>query len=870
MRGSKDSQIQAIADAVNICCMRISSSERHSISDVLHVVQEDFTALGFCITQLWLSQHDGSLSHLKADGTHTNLPPRETTKIIREVFSVDNGVSSSNEDQRQHDVSICSGQVNRRDTSWHDLNVLIKSSLSIRSDKLQDGAANTDEQKNLNWKSIYLTPITMDSFTNPTSCHLKCMGYIIAVEDFSGVSNSVVSRLANTYQSNSNRLVSLLLYRLLAAAVGARLAVLEQRAEEKQLPQCEGISAAPPPIDHLSGMLRCLENLSTANQACDITHTLVCAGISLLKSPFCFVLEASSLSFPSSSFSVIPHKNEGTATLPDQSNTSDIWRAALYSAYSDRFDLLGNRIKNTHNTSLECRGLIATLLSLSAKLDKHQSNTSYLPSRSETVGKQNKTGFHNFQEIIRLKASTTELISTGLMMVDFDTEVEVWDLLCTCVFDISDTSGDGLNGFVRDESSKYQIGSSSCIYVVAYPCSSSSPLINLSSSPIPESLHVTYFEKDGESSRRKSHIMPSTEYSMASSLRVMKQLASFAAVAYAKVHTEIEISWRRKQDTVNQELLNVMQSAKNSNYARKNTEPSLHPDSREQFEKISGIIEKSSFSDIFMASESHLLVCACSLHSSVLQSSPLTALQNDHTVFHRFTSSEGVKSALVFPLKNTVPWLKRLKAGKCVRVGPDYNLLDFPEVEEEEEEEEEVEEEGEEVEEEEVEEVEEEEEIRSDKFLASDASKLSSILKKDDTQHVLNGALLVPLLCETGDDLCILVLKDQMSSHLNTGDPTMRPKTGQFTISDANFLTSSMTYVHLLSAVRSAYNSTLKYAKECSIRAEDSKISNHTAPLKGEGMLKSSEGVDLEAPYLSKCRQALAVKRAGPGTSYSI
>ena len=830
MRGSKDSQIHAIADAVNICCMRISSSERCSISDVLHAVQDDFTALGFCVTQLWLSQHDGSLTHLKADGTHTNLPPRETTKIIREVFSVNNGATSSNEDQRQHDVNLCSGQVNRRDTSWHDLYVLIKSSLSIRPDKMQDGAADTDEQKNLNWKSIYLTPIAMDSFTKPTSCHLKCMGYIIAVEDFSGVSNSVVSRLAHTYQSNSNRLVSLLLYRLLAAAVGTRLAVLEQSAEGKQLPQCEEIAAPPPPPnDHLSGMLRCLEDLSTANQACDITHTLVCAGISLLKSPFCFVLEAPSLSFPSCSFSVIPNKNEGTATLLDQSNTSDVGRATVYSAYSDRFDLSGNRIKNTFNTSLKCRGLIATLLSLSARLDKHQSNTLYLQRRSETVGKQNGTESRNSQEIIRLKASTTELISTGLLMTDFDTEVEIWDLLCTCVFDISDTSGDELNGSVGDESYKYQIGSLSCIYVVAYPHSSSSPLINLTSSPIPGSLHVSYSEKDGESSRKKSHNMPSTECFMARSLRVMKQLTSFAAVAYAKIHTEIEISWRRKHDTVNQELLNVMQSANNSNYARKNAEPYLHPDSREQFEKISGIIEKASSSDIFMASETHLLVCSSSLNSSVLHSSPLTVLEDDHTIFHRFTTSEGVKSVLIFPLKNTVPWLKRLKAGECVRVGPDYSLLDFPEEEE-------------------------------------SVSKLSSILNKDDTHHVLNSALLVPLLCETGDDLCILVLKDKMSSLLTTGDPTMRSKAEQFTISDTDFLTSSMTYVHLLSAVRSAYNATLNYTKERHIMTEDSKISDHTAPLMGT--LKSSEVVDLEAPYLSKCRQAMAVKRTG--TSYSI
>lgn len=822
MRGSKDSQIQAIADAVNICCMRISSSERHSISDVLHVVQEDFTALGFCVTQLWLSQHDGSLTHLKADGTHTNLPPRETTKIICEVFSVNNGVSSSNEDQRQHDVNICSGQVNRRDTSWHDLNVLIKSSLSIRSDKMQDGPVNTDEQKYLNWKSIYLMPITVDSFTKPTSCHLKCMGYILAVEDFSGVSNSLVSRLANTYQSNSRRLVSLLLYRLLAAAVGTRLAVLEQRAEEKQLRQCEGISAAPSPIDHLSGIQRCLEDLSTANQAYDITHTLVCAGMSLLKSPFCFVLEAPSLSYPSCSFSVIPHTNGSTATLSDQCNTSDVRSAAVYSAYCDRSGLLGNRIKNTYNASLECRGLIATLLSLAAKLDKHQSNTTCLPRRSATVGKHNRTGSRNSQEIIRLKASTTELISTGLMMIDFDTEVELWDLLCTCVYDNSDISGDGLKRLVGDESYKYQIGSSSCIYVVAYPYSSSSPSINISSSPIPESSHVTTSEKDVESSGTNSHNMQLTEYSMASSLHVMKQLVSFAAVAYAKIHTEIEINWKRKHDTVNQELLHSMQSATNSNYARKNSVPSLHPNSQEQFEKISGIIEKSSFSDIFMASESYLLVCA---HS-------LGVFLDGLTVFHQLTSSGNVKSDRMFPLKNTAPWLKRLKAGKSVRVGTDYNLVDFTE-----------------------------EEIRSDKSSFFDAYKLSSILNKDDTIHVPNSALLVPLLCETGDDLCILVLKDKVSSLCATGNSTMRSKTEQFTISDADHVTSSMTYVHLLSAVRSAYNSTLNYAKECPIMTEDLKISNHTAPLKGT--LKSSKGVDLEAPYLSKCRQAMAVKRAG-------
>ena len=574
MTGLEEAQIQAIVDAVNKCCMQISLTERCSISDALHVSQVDLSILGFCVTQLWLSRPDGSLTFLKSDGSTTNSSPQETAKILRDVFSVETGSSLSNEDQGQH-INISSGQVNRRDTSWHDLNVLIRSSLSRCLDRGEDGAANTDDVKSSNWKSIYLIPITVDSNAESTISYSNRMGYIIAVEDYSGVSKAMTDRLTHTNQNDLRRTVSLLLYRLLAAAIGNRLVVLEQKEEEKKLSCSSIIASAPSSIDFLSGMLQYYEDMSTASQACDVTRILACTGVLLFKSPICFVLEASSLS-ATSHFS---HSNDESADHLNHSNSSDVTQAVVYSAYSDHTDVTGIRIKS--NTSVECKGFIGTLLNLASRHDTQQRSTLHVPRSTDPEGEISYTGTDDFEGTIRLTVSTRELISAGLM-TDFSAEVETWDLLCACILDLSDTSGEGCSGRLEDESNWNNGISLRRIYVAAYPMSSSS---TNTSSPYAGTFN-TPLNKDGESVRMQLHGKPPPDDSMEISLRAIKRLGTFAAGAYTRIRANEELDRRRRQDAENRQLVDAMKPVTYIDSEKANIASHVHADSHEQFSRI--------------------------------------------------------------------------------------------------------------------------------------------------------------------------------------------------------------------------------------------------------------------------------------------
>jgi hypothetical protein len=576
MRGLEETQIQAIVDAINKCCSQISLTERCSISDALHVSQVDLSILGFCVTQLWLSQPDGSLTFLKSDGSTTNLSPQETAKILRDVFSVETGSSLSNEDEGQH-ININSGQVNRRDASWHDLNSLIRSSLSRCSDRGEDGAANTDDVKSSNWKSIYMIPITVDSIADSTISYSNRMGYIIAVEDYSGVSKAMTDRLTHTNQNDLRRTVSLLLYRLLAAAIGNRLVILEQKEAEKKLSCSSRIASAPSSIDFLSGMLQYYEDISRASQACDVTHILACTGVLLFKSPICFVLESSPLSATSRS----SHSNYGSADHLNHSNSSDVTNAVVYSAYSDHTDVTGIRIQS--NTSVECKGFIGTLLNLAARYDTQQRSTSHVPRSTDPEGEISYTETDDFEGTIRLTVSTPELISAGLL-IDFSAEVEIWDLLCTCILDHSDTSGEGSRGGVEDESNCNNGRSLRRIYVVAYPTSSSSLSTNISSSTT--EIMSTSSNKAGESIRMNLHVTPPTNDSMEISLRAIKRLGTFAAGAYARIRANVELDCMRRQDGENRKLLDAMKSVTYIDAEKGNMASHQHADSREQFSRI--------------------------------------------------------------------------------------------------------------------------------------------------------------------------------------------------------------------------------------------------------------------------------------------
>lgn len=580
MRGLEGTQIQAIVDAANRCCAQILLAERCSISDVLRVTQVDLSILGFCVTQLWLSQPDGSLTFLKSDGSNANLSPQETAKILRDVFPVETGSSFSNEDQGQY-INICSGQVNRRDASWHDMNVLIRSSLSRYSDRGEDGAANTDDVKSSNWKSIYMIPITVDSIAESTVSYSNRLGYIIAVEDYSGVTKAMTDRLTHTNQNDLRRTVSLLLYRLLAAAIGARLVVLEQQEEEKKHFYSSRIAIAPSSIGFSSSMLQYYEDLSRASQACDVTHILQYAGVLLFKSPLCFVLEAPSLSAASRSSLATSRVNNGSADILNHSNSSDVTHAAVYAAHSNRFYITGIRTKS--KTSVECKGFIGTLLSLAARYETQQRSISHVSESTEPKGGMSYTDTNDFEGTIRLTVSTSELISAGLP-TDFNAEVETWDLLCTFFLDQLETSDEGCGGRVENENNCNYGRSLRRIYVTAYPTSSSSLSTDTSSSTTGRMDASSC--KDGESVRMNLDDIHHTDDSMGISLRAIKRLSTFAAGAYARIRAFEELDHRRRQDAVNRQSLDAMKSVTDIDTEKENIPPHMHADSHEQFTRI--------------------------------------------------------------------------------------------------------------------------------------------------------------------------------------------------------------------------------------------------------------------------------------------
>lgn len=546
------------------------------MSDALHVRQVDLSILGFCVTQLWLSQPDGSLTFLKSDGSNTNLSPLETAKILRDVFSVETGSSLSNEDEGQH-INVCSGQVNRRDASWHDLNSLIRLSLSRCSDRGEDGAANTDDVKSSSWKSIYMIPITVDSNPESTISYSNRLGYIIAVEDYSGVSKAMTDRLTHTNQNDLRRTVSLLLYRQLAAAIGNRLVVLEQKEEEKRLSCSSRIASAPSSIDFLSGMLQHYEDMSRASQACDVTHILACTGVLLFKSPICFVLEAPSLSATSR----LSHLNYGSADHLNHSNLGDVTNAVVYSAYSDHTDVTGVRIKS--NMTVECKGLIGTLLSLAARHNTQQPSASHVSRSTDPKGEISYADIDDFEGTIRLTVSTRELLSAGLL-IDFNAELETWDLLCTCILDHSETSGEGCSRGVEDESNCNNGRSLKRIYVAAYPTLSSSLSTNTSSSTT-GSMKASS-SKNGESVRMNLHVTPPLDDSMEISLRAIKRLGTFAAGAYTRIRANKDLDRRRRQDAENRQLLDAMKTVTYVDAEKESMASHVHAGSHEQFSRI--------------------------------------------------------------------------------------------------------------------------------------------------------------------------------------------------------------------------------------------------------------------------------------------
>jgi hypothetical protein len=634
----EENQIQAIVDAVNKCCTQISLTERCSISDALHVCQVDLSILGFCVTQLWLSQPNGSLTFLKSDGSNTNLSPQETAKILRDVFSVETRSSLSNEDQGQH-INISSGQVNRRDASWHDLNSLIRSSLSRCLDSGEDEAANTDDVKSSNWKSIYLIPVTVDSNAESTISYSNRLGYIIAVEDYSGLSKAMTDRLTHTNQNDLRRTVSLLLYRLLAAAIGNRLAVLEQKEEEKKLSCSLRIASAPSSIDFLSGMLQYYEDMSTASQACDVTHILGCAGVVLFKSPICFMLEASSPSATSRS----SHSNDGSADHLNHSNSSDVTQAVVYSAYSDHTNVTGVRIMS--NTSVECKGFIGTLLSLAARYDTQQRSASHVPRSYGPKGEISFTDTDDLEGTVRLTVSTGELISAKLL-IDFNAEVDTWDLLCTCILDHSETSVEGSRGGVEDESNCNYGRSLRRIYVAAYPTSSSSLSTNTSSSTT--GTLKSSPNKNGESVRMNLHVTPPTDDSMEISLRAIKRLGTFAAGAYTRIRANEELDRRRRQDAKNRRLMDAMKSVTYID-AEKNIASHLHADSHEQFCRIQNTLKVQ--------------------HTTTTDLSQYERVREDSSIFNKENKEGNFSDGLLF-YRKAIAFLrlKNLnKERKCVK-----------------------------------------------------------------------------------------------------------------------------------------------------------------------------------------------------------
>lgn len=643
MRGLEGTQIQAVVDAAIRCCTQISLAERCSISDALRVTQVDLSILGFCVTQLWLSQPDGSLTFLKSDGSNASLSPQETAKILRDVFPVETGSSFSNEDQGQH-INICSGQVNRRDASWHDMNVLIRSSLSRCSDRGDDGAANTDDVKSSNWKSIYMIPITVDSIAESTERYSNRLGYIIAVEDYSGVSKAMTDRLTHTNQNDLRRTVSLLLYRLLAAALGARLVVLEQNEEEKKHSCSSRMAIAPSSIDFFSGTLQYYEDLSRASQACDVTHVLQYAGVLLFKSPICFVLEASSLSAVSRSSFATSLVNDGSGDILNRSNSSDVTHAVVYAAHSDHTDVTGIRIKS--NTSVECKGFICTLLSLAASYGTQQRSTSHVSRSNEPKREMSYTDTNDFEGTIRLTVSTSELISAGLT-IDFNAEVETWDLLCTFILDQSETSDEGCGGRVENESNCNSGRSLRRIYVAAYPTSSSFLSTNTLSSTT-GSMNASS-SKNGGSVRMNLDDTHHTDDSLGTSLRGIKRLGTFAAGAYARIRAYEELDYRRRKDAVNRQSLDAIKSVTGIDMEKENIAPHMQADSHEQFSRIQKPLKVQ--------------------HTTTTDQSEYERLIEDSRIYHREKTEDNFSDGLLF-YKRAIAFLrlKNLnKERKCIK-----------------------------------------------------------------------------------------------------------------------------------------------------------------------------------------------------------
>ena len=251
-------RIEMITGNIDNCCYKISKCHKYFLGDLLDSTQKDFTLLGFCLSQLWLSEPDGGLSFHKKDKTFIKLPKRNKIKLFDDIFMTKNKNGdhySRNKSEKNNSKFLSpggTGIVRPGDPSWDELIVLIQST-------------SPENRLNSSWRAVHIIPFSLDFFENfsdsdsgsgsgsdnysdsvDRSSANVAKGFIIAVEMTSSLLQSVPKEVSNSKYSNSSRnstIFSIQLYRQLATAIGLRLSILDnykthnQKKKEKKLVQ---------------------------------------------------------------------------------------------------------------------------------------------------------------------------------------------------------------------------------------------------------------------------------------------------------------------------------------------------------------------------------------------------------------------------------------------------------------------------------------------------------------------------------------------------------------------------------------------------------------------------------------------------------